>query len=53
MCKCDNWHDILIWVNFGLALDMMIFGVFAFLTLGAFKFNSGFFLQLIFPVYYL
>jgi len=51
MCKCDNWHDILIWINFGMAIDMIVFGVFSFLSIVGW-FGPGFFLSIIFPIYY-
>ena len=52
MCKCDNWHDILIWINFGLSIDMIVFGVFAFLGCFIGLLGSAFFLALLFPIYY-
>ena len=51
MCKCDNWHDILIWINFGMAIDLIVFGVLTFLT-AFIHIGSGWFLTVLFPVYY-
>ena len=50
-CKCKNRHDLLTWVNMGMAIALLFYSVFAFINF----FNSigvGFFFQFLLPAYF-
>ena len=51
-CKCRNRHEILTWVNLFLAMELCVYAVFSFINIFAW-FGDSFFMNILFPVYYL
>jgi hypothetical protein len=50
MC-CKTYHDWVIWINVGLAIELVVFGIFSFINVFRLL-STGVIVELLFPIYF-
>ena len=50
-CKCKNRHDLLVWINMGMAIALIIYAFYSFIAFWD-AIGGGVILNLLLPIYF-